>query len=132
MVMKRPIYPIHPGAILKDELDELQITPAALARDISVPPNRLYQLIAGNRAMTADTALRLQRWFGISASFWMNLQSSYELDCAEECDHDEIQRTVRVGEHLLSRELKQVKNSRALKAQAKPRSKQSTSLIRSL
>ena len=55
------------------------MTAADLARELSVPPNRIYQLIAGKRAMTADTALCLSQWFGTSAELWMNLQARYEL-----------------------------------------------------
>src|SRR5947209_20618420 len=84
MTEKRPIYPIHPGQILADELAEIQWTPAELARELHVPSNRLYQIIAGTRAMTADTALRLEQWLGVEAAFWMNLQKSYELDLAAE------------------------------------------------
>ncbi|MCE2839241.1 MAG: HigA family addiction module antitoxin [Cyanobium sp. 49614_E6] len=58
---KRPVYPIHPGTILADELQELNISAAELARQLHVPSNRIYQLISGKRAMTADTALRLDR-----------------------------------------------------------------------
>lgn len=61
MVEKRPVYPIHPGEVLAGELEELDMTPAELARALHVPSSRLYQLIAGKRAMTADTALRLQQ-----------------------------------------------------------------------
>jgi len=57
-----------------------------------VPPNRLYQLLAGKRSMTADTALRLSRYFGMSADFWMNLQSAYELDLARQQIGNAIQR----------------------------------------
>ncbi len=81
---KRPIYPIHPGEILADELAELNKTPTELARELHVPANRITQLVAGKRAMTADTALRLERWMGVSAAFWMNLQKRYELDIARE------------------------------------------------
>lgn len=91
---KRPIYPIHPGTILADELAELHTTPADAARELHVPANRLYQLIAGKRAMTADTALRLEQWLGVTASFWMNLQKSYELDLAAEQIGEEIKHTV--------------------------------------
>jgi len=78
--------PIHPGEILADELTEIGLTARKLAEVIDVPPNRLYQIIAGKRAMTADTALRLSRYFGMSADFWMNLQSAYDLDLArKEC-----------------------------------------------
>ena len=94
MTEKRPIYPIHPGEILADELAELDMTPAALARALHVPSNRIYQLIAGRRAMTADTALRLEQWLGVEAAFWMNLQKRYELDLAAEQIGEEIKRTV--------------------------------------
>ena len=82
MTEKRPVYPIHPGKVLADDLAEIGMTPAELARELHVPSNRLYQLIAGRRAMTADTALRLEQWLGVEAAFWMNLQKSYELDLA--------------------------------------------------
>ena len=94
MTEKRPMYHIHPGEVLAGELDELDMTAAELARALHVPSNRLYQLIAGKRAMTADTALRLEQWLGVSASFWMNLQKRYELDVASETIGDEIKRTV--------------------------------------
>lgn len=90
----RPVYPIHPGEVLAGELDELNMTAAELARVLHVPSNRLYQLIAGKRAMTADTALRLEQWLGVEAAFWMNLQKSYELDLASERIGDEIKQTI--------------------------------------
>ena len=74
--------PIHPGEILVDELEEIGLTAKKLADVIEVPPNRLYQVLAGKRNVTADTALRLAQYFGMSADFWMNLQSAYELDLA--------------------------------------------------
>jgi len=92
-VRKRPIYPIHPGEILADELAELNTSPTELARELHVPANRISQLVAGKRAMTADTALRLERWLGVSAAFWMNLQKRYELDLARE-KSDEILKTI--------------------------------------
>ncbi len=85
---KRPLYPIHPGEILADELTELNTSPTELARELHVPANRISQLVAGKRAMTADTALRLERWLGVSAAFWMNLQKRYELDIARERSDD--------------------------------------------
>jgi antitoxin HigA-1 len=84
--------PIHPGEILGDELEELGISAKKLAEVIEVPPNRLYQLLAGKRSMTADTALRLGQYFGMSADFWMNLQSAYELDLARQQLGKTIQR----------------------------------------
>src|SRR5258708_28619492 len=77
-----PRTPIPPGEILGDELEEIGLSAKRLADVIEVPPNRLYQILAGKRNMTADTALRLGRYFGMSAAFWMNLQSAYELDFA--------------------------------------------------
>lgn len=94
MSEKQPIYPIHPGEILADELAELSITAAELARILHVPSNRIYQLVAGKRAMTADAALRLEQWLGVEAAFWMNLQKRYELDLAAEQRGEEIKRTV--------------------------------------
>jgi len=75
--------PIHPGIILGDELEEIDITAAELARQLKIPANRITQIIAGRRNITADTALRLGKWFGTSATFWLNLQKSYELRCAQ-------------------------------------------------
>jgi len=74
--------PIHPGEILADELSEIGISAAELARTLEVPANRISQIIARKRAISADTALRLARYFGTSADLWMNLQKTYELDLA--------------------------------------------------
>lgn len=76
--------PIHPGKILGDELKELDISARRLAEIIDVPPNRLYQIINGKRELTADTALRLARYFGTSDEFWLNLQKLYDLDLARQ------------------------------------------------
>ena len=84
--------PIHPGEIHADELAEIGITAKRLADVLEVPPNRLYQLLAGKRNVTADTALRLSQYFGMSADFWMNLQSAYELDLARQQVGKTIQR----------------------------------------
>ena len=84
--------PIHPGEILGDELEEIGLSAKRLADVIEVPPNRLYQILAGKRNMTADTALRLGRYFDMSADFWMNLQSAYELDLARRESGKAIQR----------------------------------------
>ena len=74
--------PIHPGEILAEELEAAGLRAAELARLVEVPPNRVSQIIAGKRAVTADTALRLGRYFGTSAELWLNLQKMYELDLA--------------------------------------------------
>lgn len=89
---------VHPGVVLKDELDELGVTPTEFARQIDVPPNRISQIIAGKRAMTGDTALRFGHWFGTDPQFWLNLQSAYEIRLAEEKAGREIARLpVRAG-----------------------------------
>ena len=74
--------PIHPGEILRDELKVVGLSAKKLADAIEVPPNRLYQLLVGKRNVAPDTARRLGQYFGMSAGFWMNLQSAYELDVA--------------------------------------------------
>ncbi len=76
--------PIHPGEILADELKEIGISAAELARTLEVPPNRISQIIARKRAISADTALRLARYFGTTPDLWMNLQKTYELDLARQ------------------------------------------------
>ena len=76
------LMPVHPGEVLwEDFMKPAGLTQNALAREIGVPPRRINEIIHGNRAITADTALRLSKFFGTSAQVWMNLQSDYELDC---------------------------------------------------
>ena len=74
---------IHPGEHLADAIATIGITATQLARDLQVPPNRITAILQGQRAITADTALRLARYFGTSAAFWMNLQQLYDLRFAE-------------------------------------------------
>lgn len=76
--------PIHPGEILADELAEQSLSAAALARLFDVPANRVSQIVAGRRNVSADTALRLAHYFGTSPEFWLNLQKTYELDLARQ------------------------------------------------
>ena len=79
------LAPVHPGEILLlDFLRPLGISLYALAHAISVPPQRIGEIVHGRRAVTAETALRLGRYFGMEAQFWMNLQSRYDLDRAED------------------------------------------------
>ena len=78
------IRAIHPGAHLAEELKELKMSAAALARQIEVPTNRVTAILNGQRAVTADTALRLAHFFGTSPEFWLNLQQRYELRLAEQ------------------------------------------------
>ena len=75
---------VHPGEILKDELEELGMTPTEFARQIDVPPNRVGQIIAGKRSVSAETALRFGHWFGVEAQFWLNLQTQFDLAVAEQ------------------------------------------------
>ena len=74
---------VHPGEVLKDELEELGMTATEFARQIAVPPNRVSQLIAGKRSVTGDTALRFGHWFGVEPQFWLNLQTQYDLVMAD-------------------------------------------------
>lgn len=75
---------VHPGAVLKDELEEMGVTPTSFARQINVPPNRVGQIIAGKRSVTGDTALRLGHWFDIEPQFWLNLQAQFDLVVADQ------------------------------------------------
>jgi antitoxin HigA-1 len=75
---------VHPGEHLAEELDELEMSAAELARKLRVPTNRVTQILNGTRSITGDTALRLAHFFGTSAQFWLNLQSLYDLRLAEE------------------------------------------------
>ncbi|MBV7329149.1 HigA family addiction module antidote protein [Chloroflexi bacterium TSY] len=76
--------PIHPGEILAEELEEIGMTAVELARRIDVPDNRIYQIVHGKRSITADTALRLGKFFNTTAEYWLNLQNLYELDVARQ------------------------------------------------
>ncbi len=83
---------VHPGVVLKDELEELGVTPTEFSRQIGVPPNRISQIIAGKRAVTGDTALRLGHWFGTEPQFWLNLQTAYDIRIAAGKAGDDIAR----------------------------------------
>ena len=80
MNTKKILDPITPGEILREDfMEPLDIQLNQLARDLSVPPNRISEIVNGKRAVTADTALRLQRYFGVEAQFWLNLQNQFDL-----------------------------------------------------
>jgi antitoxin HigA-1 len=80
----RRLPPLHAGEVLREEfLSPLKLSPYAIAKALGVPRTRIERLIREETALTADTALRLSRYFGTTAEFWMNLQSGYELDCAK-------------------------------------------------
>lgn len=82
--MSKHIKPIHPGEVLQEEfLKPFGITQYRVAKDIGMPPRRINEIVHGTRAMTADTALRLARYFGTTSSFLLNLQSRYELAIQE-------------------------------------------------
>lgn len=87
--------PIHPGEILADELAEVGVSVAALARAMDVPQSRMADIVRGKRGVTADTALRLGAYFGTSARFWLNLQAAYDLATAEARDGARIAAVVR-------------------------------------
>ncbi len=90
--MSTKLYPpIHPGEVLNEDfIEALGITQHKLAVDIGVPPRRINEIVHGKRGITADTALRLGRYFGIEPQYWLNLQSRYELEVAEDAVADEI------------------------------------------
>ena len=86
--------PVHPGEVLKTVLGDAGITANALSLALRIPANRLTEIINGRRSISADTALRLARFFGTSAQMWMNLQSKYDLDTAEDALADRIKAEV--------------------------------------
>lgn len=92
---KRKLPAIHPGEHLRDELEELGLSARAFAKLLDIPVNRVTQILNGQRGVSADTALRLARYFGTSAEFWMNLQQTYELRLAEQEAGREIVARVR-------------------------------------
>ena len=91
-----PLGPVAPGELLRKEwLEPLGITAYRLAKDIGVPPNRVTAILAGERTITADTALRLARYFSTDAESWINLQAQYDLAVERRAHGDEIARAVR-------------------------------------
>lgn len=89
------IEPIHPGEVLLEEfLEPLGISQYRVARDTSVPPRRINEIVHGKRAVTADTALRLARYFGTSERFWLNLQTRYDLEREKDRLGDRLDREV--------------------------------------
>ena len=94
---KKKLSPIHPGEILAEEfLKPMGISQYRLAKDISVPPRRINEIVHGKRAVTADTALRLSRYFGLSDRFWINLQARYDLEMTKDRLGDRLEREVNV------------------------------------
>jgi len=96
MGMKK-FAPIHPGEILMEEfLKPLGISQYKLSKDINVPPRRINEIVHGNRSVTANTALRLSRYFNLSERFWLNLQARYDLEVEKEKLHGRIESEVKV------------------------------------
>ena len=88
---EKKLPPIHPGEILIEEfLKPMGISQYRLAKDISVPPRRINEIVHGKRAITADTALRLGRFFKMSPQFWLNLQTRYDLEVTEDLLADRL------------------------------------------
>src|SRR6266404_435586 len=97
---RKKVAPIHPGEILLQEfLTPLGLSQYRLAKDVSVPPRRINEIVRGSRAVTADTALRLARYFGTSERFWLNLQARYDLEIEKDRLGDRLEREV----HVLAR-----------------------------
>jgi addiction module HigA family antidote len=96
----RKLAPVHPGEVLLEEfLSPLGIGQYRLAKDTSVPPRRINEIVRGTRAITTDTALRLARYFGTTECFWLNLQAAYDLEVEKERLGDQLEREVTVRKH---------------------------------
>ena len=94
---KKVINPIHPGEILMEEfLEPLGVSQYRLAKDISVPPRRINEIVHGKRSITANTGLRLARFFGTTERFWLNLQVRYDLEVEKDRLADVLERDVSV------------------------------------
>jgi addiction module HigA family antidote len=94
--MNKKIEPIHPGEILLEEfLIPMEISQYRLAQDINVPARRINEIVLGKRAITADTALRLSEYFGLSEKFWLNLQMRYNLEVEKDKLKDRLKKEVK-------------------------------------
>jgi len=94
---KRKLAPVHPGVVLaEDFLKGKEISQYRLAKGIGVPPRRINEIVQGKRSITADTALRLGKFFSMEAQFWMNLQSHYDLEIAKDAIAGKLDREVEV------------------------------------
>jgi addiction module HigA family antidote len=95
--MSKKFAPVHPGEILLEEfLKPMGLSQYALAKDINVPARRINEIVHGDRSISADTALRLSRFFGMSENFWMNLQARYDLEIQKDQLNGRLEREVRV------------------------------------
>lgn len=95
--------PIHPGEVLKDELAEISMTANAFAHALHVPANRITAILNGNRSITADTALRISRFFGTTPEFWLNLQTAYDLKIARQTIGNKVEQEVHSFLHTMPR-----------------------------
>ena len=94
---KRELEPIHPGEILLEEfLKPMGISQYRMAKDVSVDPRRINEIVHGQRSISADTAMRFGRYFGMSAQFWLNLQAHYDLEMLEMEQGEQIKQEVKV------------------------------------
>lgn len=94
---EKKLPPIHPGEILMEEfLKPMGISQYRLAKDISVPPRRINEIVHGKRGITADTALRLGRFFGMSPQFWLNLQTRHDLEVTEDSLANRLDKEVNI------------------------------------
>jgi addiction module HigA family antidote len=90
------LMPVHPGEILKEDfMGPLGLNSAELAKDLDIPANRISQILQGKRSLTVDTALRLERYFKVSADFWLNLQKNYDLEIGKDLLWVAIKQTVK-------------------------------------
>jgi addiction module HigA family antidote len=97
MMKNKKLPPIHPGEILIEEfLKPMGLSQYRLAKDISVPPRRINEIVHGKRSISADTALRLGRFFGISPQFWLNLQTRFDLEVTEDLLAERLEKEVQV------------------------------------
>ena len=92
---KKRISPVHPGVYLKELLDELKLSQYRIAQDLGIPAMRINHVVNGRRPVTAELALRLGRYFGQSPRYWINLQSRYDMDVAEDALSAQVTREVR-------------------------------------
>jgi len=97
MTSKKKLAPVHPGEVLQEEfMKPLGLSQTKLGRDLGVSPRRINEIVHGKRSVTADTALRLSRYFGTSPEFWLGLQADYDLDTASDRLAERILREVKV------------------------------------
>ncbi|MGJ5815613.1 HigA family addiction module antitoxin [Paludibaculum fermentans] len=94
MAHRKKLPPIHPGELLRDELDEIGVSLNELGRALRVPMNRISAIVNGKRAVTVDTAMRLARYFGTSPQYWLNLQVAYDLEVAEQAIGARVEKEV--------------------------------------